>query len=414
MARNGTKSRLFRRGDRWWADLRAFNDVGGRREPLVAQGQRVATTDRTVAEPLLSDRLKELQERRRNRSLLGYEGTEGLAEHAAEHLKKKARSGRFTVRWLQSSEHHLRRAMDFFGADRHLSSIGVRDVQAYTNHLLSLPSPRGGRLSPGTVRAHLNSLSNLYKRAQSESVVAPGYNPVASMMDKPRQTCREADWLEVHEAALLLESARSYRPNEIATQLGPVHGRTMFPLLATFLLTGGRKREVLGLEVADVSFDRRTVTFRPNRWRGLKTQSAHRIVPLWPQLEETLQHYVFHRDAPLAEDGLLFPSSRTGAMIHDVRKALDAIAVRAGWKAGDIRLHQLRHTYASARLQTLDHGAPVSPFTVARELGHGGTSLVERVYGHLGSVRHRSEVVEYKIENHRDMLGERLEALEDY
>src|SRR2546422_2369254 len=31
-----------------------------------------------------------------------------------------------------------------------------------------------------------------------------------------------------------------------------------YPLLATFLLTGGRAREVLGLEVGDVSFDRKT------------------------------------------------------------------------------------------------------------------------------------------------------------
>jgi integrase len=99
-------------------------------------------------------------------------------------------------------------------------------------------------------------------------------------------------------------------------------------------------------------------------------------------------------------------------MIHDVRKAVDAIAARAGWRLGDIRPKMFRHTYCAARLQTLDHGAPISPFTVARELGHGGTALVERVYGHLGTVRHRSEFVEYRVENHRDQLGERLEALD--
>jgi hypothetical protein len=38
----------------------------------------------------------------------------------------------------------------------------------------------------------------------------------------------------------------------------------------------------------------------------------------------------------------------------------------------------------------------VSPYTVGRELGHGGTSMVERVYGHLGELRHRAEVVEYR------------------
>lgn len=70
-----------------------------------------------------------------------------------------------------------------------------------------------------------------------------------------------------------------------------------------------------------------------------------------------------------------------------------------------------RHTYCAARLQTLDHGAPVSPFTVAREMGQGGDSLVRRIYGHLGEVRHRSEVVQYRVENHREALAERLRAL---
>jgi hypothetical protein len=49
---------------------------------------------------------------------------------------------------------------------------------------------------------------------------------------------------------------------------------------------------------------------------------------------------------------------------------------------------------------------------VGKELGHGGTSMVERVYSHLGEVRHRSDVVEYRVEQHREALGERLKTLE--
>jgi integrase len=98
-------------------------------------------------------------------------------------------------------------------------------------------------------------------------------------------------------------------------------------------------------------------------------------------------------------------------MLRDFRKPLDEIAEKVGWKAGEIRSKMFRHTYCAARLQTLDHGAPVSPFTVAKELGHGGDSLVKRIYGHLGEIRHRSEAVEYRVENHRDVLGERLTSL---
>jgi hypothetical protein len=40
--------------------------------------------------------------------------------------------------------------------------------------------------------------------------------------------------------------------------------------------------------------------------------------------------------------------------------------------AVEIRTRPFRVTYATARLQTLDGGAPVSPWTVEKELGHGG------------------------------------------
>jgi hypothetical protein len=72
-----------------------------------------------------------------------------------------------------------------------------------------------------------------------------------------------------------------------------------------------------------------------------------------------------------------------------------------------------RHRYCSARLQTLDGDAPVSPFTVQRELGHGSPAMVNRVYGHLGTVRHRAPVVEFAVEQHQGATlknGQTVEA----
>lgn len=181
--------------------------------------------------------------------------------------------------------------------------------------------------------------------------------------------------------------------------------------MATFLLTGGRKSEVLGLEVSDVSFDRRTVRFRPNEHRpSLKTRSSDRSVPLWPQLREILQEYIFDPKGP--KSGLLFPSPRTGKMVKDTRRLLDTLAKRIGMEEGEIRTKAFRHTYCAARLQTTDHGAAVAPYTVAKELGYRSTEMVERVYGHLGDVRHRKEVVEYRVENYQEKLGERLNAVQ--
>ena len=78
---------------------------------------------------------------------------------------------------------------------------------------------------------------------------------------------------------------------------------------------------------------------------------------------------------------------------------------------GTLTSKMFRHTYCAARLQTLDRGAPVSLYTVSREMGHGSQEMVERVYSHLGQVRHRSEVIEYRVEQHEETLAERLTTL---
>lgn len=400
-----SKSRIYWR-DRG-GELRAyadFRDMGGGREALTPAGDSRATTDPVIAETLVAERLAQLQEAKRDRVLTGIKQRATLQDFVTHHLVLKAKSGQFSESWLADTERMLKLAIEQFGAARDLATIGVADVQGWMTALAARANGRGGTLGGGAQRHHLNVLSNLYKRAQSEGCVGPGYNPCSALMEKPKGRREEAHWLEVHEAALLLESARTYEPRRAEIAMPFIH-----PLLATYLLTGGRETEVLGLEVQDINFERKTVTFRPNDWRRLKTKTSHRAVPLWPQLEAILKGYV--RDAGRV-GGLLFPSPRLEAgMVSDFRKALDIVAERAGWKAGEVRSKAFRHTYCAARLQTLDNGAPVSTFTVAREMGHGGLSLVNRVYGHLGDVRHRSTHVEYRVEQHKQKLAPRLQLM---
>ena len=314
-----------------------------------------------------------------------------------EKAKETDRHGQpITEQWLAAVKQHLNRAVEHFGGDRLLGSITRAD-------LLTWLSALARRFSGGAARQHLNSVSNLYRRAVADGLVPA--NPVTALLptEKPKGSTEEAAWLEVPEAALLLDAAKHYEPKR--DDLGMPFA---YPLIATMLLTGGRRDEVLGLEVDDVSLERKTVTFRPNRWRRLKTKRSHRVVPLWPQLERILRVYFPERERM---DGgtLLFPSFRTGqeAMLTDIRKLLDAVAKRAGWKEGEITTKMFRHTYISARIQTTHNGAPVAAFTVAREVGHSSTAMIEKVYGHLGQVQHRSEVVEYRIGQHKKAIRDR-------
>ncbi len=355
------KSRIYWRdqggGKKAYADFRDFADVGGKREALKPEGSRVPTADADVAAELVAQRVRELELKRRSKGLLGVAIEErGLAAFAAYHLETKAREGEVTRRWLVEMERHLRAAVDHFGADRTLMSITPQQCSDYVQALLKRPGRRGS-LTKATARKFLNSLSDMFSRALSESFVT--VNPVAAMYSKPTPERREPTWFKPHEAALILESARTYRP--------PVEDGAypwIYPLVATWLLAGLRKSEALGLEVDDVSFKRGTVRVRPNKWRRLKTAGSERTIPLWPQLEEILRAYLIQREQDGGLNELLFPATRDGAnehMIDNVRKSLDRIGARTGFETGALRATAFRHSYATARLYTAEHGAP-SPY----------------------------------------------------
>ena len=425
---------VFMRGDRYYGDFRDFgpvldvNEKSGRLA-LVAPGEKLATTDPEVAAVLFARKLEELRERNRTRVSTGKWKSVKLGKYAEHHLIEKAKSGKNVERWLQSVERHLKEATAFFGTDTDISAIGTADVARYVEHLARLDSgrrdPDGKKrmLSAGSQRKYLNSLSNLYRRAISENIVGAGANPVAALMDKPVAAEHEAAWLEVPDAALLLEACRRYEPKDTGPA-EPMTANLLHAIVATFLLTGGRASEVLGLTVGDVSFERGKVTFRTHPHRRLKTKTSRRSVPLWPQLREVLTAYVAGLDDS-GPDALLFPSVRGTGPVRDLRKALDAAAAPVRWKAGEIRTKMFRHTYCAARLQTATRilrrdaegndvvqWVPVSRDEVAREMGHGGTTLVAKVYGHVGDNSHRSEEPEYRVEQHRKTLSPRLTLLE--
>jgi integrase len=109
----------------------------------------------------------------------------------------------------------------------------------------------------------------------------PGYNPVSLLdsRERPQLPPSATRCLEVPKAALLLDAARTYPAKKHEPEMA-----LAYPLIAAFLLTGGRAKEVLGLRLQDVSTDRQTVTFRPNEFHNgarLKTRGSTRTVPLW-------------------------------------------------------------------------------------------------------------------------------------
>lgn len=313
-----------------------------------------------------------------------------LEEFARRHLRLKADTRRAST--VSRDELSLRNFLEWAPDGIRLSQIDVRLLTDFQSWRLRQPGKRKGTtIAAQTVLHELHALSSLFKRAIAEDLVQ--VNPVARMPDKPEVERAEAVYLEPWEAARIIEAA-----GELDADPHPRAITFLRPLLAAFLLTGARKSGVFGIEVRDLEFadrpgpngERGQVHLRPNAWRLLKRSKHTRWVPLWPQLEEILRGYV---EAYGRREGLLFPAP-SGGMLSDIRGSI-AQAVELAGVEKHVTPHTFRHTYTAARLQTVDHGQPVSPYTVARELGTS-VALIEKTYGHLLKAPRRGSVVEYR------------------
>jgi integrase len=437
-----TASRIYNKGTpdapRYYADFRDLRDVGGKLQALIPSGDVGATGDYTVAHALVQQRLAALTAVRALRPD-AVRGRTTLYAFADHHLVRQAQHRAAEPQWLASTQLHLTRAVTFFGPHTDVSAIDVARCTAYRDHLLSLPNGRGDTMSAQTVQHHMNSLSLLFNRAIAEQLLPPGHNPVGLIFDKLKSDATPTMWLEHDEMSVLLRAARALTPER--KDLAAVY---WYELVAFYAYTGARETEALGLEVTDIDFDREIVRLHPSDWRRLKTKSSSRPVPLFPQLARILKAYLTGPNAPTGR--LLFPGLVKDGKEHlltDFRKVLDKLPVperlrrdrtelelekaeaerldkiarwtdrRRGPKPTEtleelqapvartvldpIRTKMLRHSWCTARLQTLVAGAPITIFQVSQEMGHVDVKQVTERYGHLGVINYRSQHVEFDI-----------------
>jgi len=324
-----------------------------------------------------------------------------LGKSIERFLEWKAENTSVTERTLEEDERHLNEACDFFEVEASVPIAAIRphDVERWVDQLRHSvrPHDRSVGVSGNTLRNRLHSLSSFFRWAVYREFTV--MNPVGALIGlaKPGAEMQEAKFLQPDSVALLLEAARI---------IPGVH-EFQHALVATFALTGGRRTEVCGLEVQDVDFDRKTLTFRPNEWRRLKTHKSLRVIPLWPQLSVVLKKWI--NKNPSAT--LLFPLNNGGEerMLTDLRPVWRQLGAAIEWKAKHpldpprLSAKALRNAYAAQRLQTLDRGEPIAVYTVARELGHASTEMLERIYAHVGVERRRSKVVEFRIAHYKSI-----------
>lgn len=252
------------------------------------------------------------------------------------------RKHRATKQSTNKTEHEIR---DFltWGQINKFDQITEKKFQEYLNHKINKLKPPTVDRYIASVKAWLNYCVRTY---------AIFFNPLSNVKKyKSQETTRR--FLTKEQIKDILDAAQD--PSLYADK-NPV----LSPLVVTAIYTGLRKQELFNLEWEDIDFKRNMLTVR-NR-EGFTTKSKkNRTVELHRKLKVILLKY-------RKKSGKCFD-------VTNYRRIFARIARKIN--VPDLKLHELRHTFASHLIM---QGVDIA--TVAKLMGHSSVTTTE-IYMHL-------------------------------
>ena len=188
------------------------------------------------------------------------------------------------------------------------------------------------------------------------------------------------------------KAMRTLTPNEVMVLLAMTEGHQYFPVIYTALSSGLRQAELLGLRWRDIDLRTQSISVSQVLYkrRGVctfkepKTAHSRRRVSMTPKLAAFLREYQAEREAlyrelgtQLTPDALVFANVEgkpidPGVLSHSFGR----ICRKAGLE--NVRLHDLRHTFASLMLL---RGA--KPKVISEALGHSSVAFTMDTYSHI-------------------------------
>jgi integrase len=270
--------------------------------------------------------------------------------------------------------HVLRHIIPRIGSLQLQQLSGVQINLLYAR-LLSEPDIHGRLLSPATVRRVHATLHRALKDAVRWSKLLR--NPVDSA-DPPRAQGFDRE-MKVWTAAQLRTFLAAERESEL------------YPLWLTLGTTGMRRGEALGLSWEDIDLEAGRLSIKKtlimNGYKTMlstpKTKKGRRLIVLDPATVSALRKLRTEQMKVHLRQGLSWRESQpvfvteAGHPYHPER--VSKLFAQAAKQAGlpRIRLHDLRHTYA-----TLALGAGVHPKVISERLGHASIAITLDCYSH--------------------------------
>ena len=238
--------------------------------------------------------------------------------------------------------------------ERVVANVEYKDILAFHNKLHHMPT---------VANRAVDILVKMFNLADAWGWRPAGSNP-----------CRGVARFKVekHERFLTREELRRLGEAlraEPAERLASVHAAAAVRLL---VLTGCRRNEILCLRWDDLNFD-------TGEMRLPDSKTGARTVPMASAAADVLRSLPRTPDSPW-----VFPGRKKGTRLVNLNDSWDRVRRRAGLDG--VRLHDLRHTFASRAL-ALGEGLPM----IGDLLGHRMVNTTAR-YAHLArdSVRDSS------------------------
>jgi integrase len=344
----GVKVRFWK--DAWWVFV---NHQGKRKAKRIGDRETALKVARTIRERIAAGELH-----------LGVSSDETLETFASAWLK--GLNGNLKASTVGFYSENLRRHV--------LPALGRRPVRAIARadcrELVVRLRAKGLKLN--TVRGIARTLSALLSQAVEDQKLPA--NPALRMGkylrrgDEPEQPIQA---LTAAEVAHLVAIAERHFPR-------------WYPWVLCALRTGLRLGELLALQWSDCDWNGRFLIVQRNIVRGVLTSpKSHqrRRVDMTPQLQVALLAWRRVQRKRWLKKGepmpvWVFPSLEGTALEErNVRHVFSRLLEKAELR--QMRIHDLRHTYATLLLQA---GAPIT--YVSQQLGHRDASITLRVYAH--------------------------------
>jgi len=266
--------------------------------------------------------------------------------------------------WEQDQKMLELRVLPLWGSKK-ISEITREDVQQFQSTFL-----RSG-CKPATANRYMALVKYVFNLAEQWEVIE---KTPARYISKLEDNNQKERYLSPEETERLMVELKKCKREAVAD------------IIEFLILTGARKSEVVNLPWQELDLDKGFWTMPPERNKG----KVRKVIPLSRGALKILENRRHNGSK------YVFPNPKTGRPIKYFHHVWNRIRTNAG--VPDLRIHDLRHNYASLLINS-----GRSLYEVQKLLGHSNIATTQR-YAHLtqDTLRDATEIAWKSIQNGKE------------